>query len=258
MWVHLKNNEIKKRICCFLQYIKQKIGCASFPFICIFCLEKADQALDLCQDCAQYLPWLKQTCRSCAIPLLNPAHTICGRCLKQPFPFYKVCILFSYTTVLQRLIIGLKFHGHLLYAEILGTLLAENVKIRYQGEDWPQILIPVPLHAQRLGERGFNQALELARPLHRILKIGIDNKSCVRIRPTLAQSSLSASQRVANLKNAFRVKLTGKYEHVALLDDVMTTGQTVTELGRLLYQIGVKRIDVWCCARTHLEPINLI
>lgn len=255
MSIHRTSDRIKKRIDTLLKYIKQKIRCTGFPFICIFCLDKADQTLDLCQDCAQHLPWLKQACRTCAVPLLNSTTTICGRCLKQPFPFHKVCILFSYTTVLQRLIVGLKFHGHLLYAEILGQLLAESVKIRYQGDHWPQIIIPVPLHTQRLRARGFNQALELARPLQRILNIGIDYRSCVRIRPTVAQSTLSAAQRVANLKNAFRVKLAGKYEHIALLDDVMTTGQTVIELSRVLYQSGVKRVDVWCCARTHLGSL---
>lgn len=258
MSINLKKDHTKKGIHSVLQSIKQTIQCIGLPFICIFCLGKAGRALDLCQDCAQYLPWLKHGCRSCAIPLLNSTATVCGRCLKQPFPFYKVCVLFSYTTVIQRLIVGLKFHGHLLYAEILGQLLAESIKMDYQGQDWPQILIPVPLHTQRLRERGFNQAMELARPLQRILNIRIDYKSCVRIRPTLAQSTLSAPQRIANLKNAFQVKLARKYEHVALLDDVMTTGQTVIELGRLLYQIGVKRVDVWCCARTHLGSLTQI
>lgn len=236
----------------FIKHIKEKIQRMSFPFTCLFCLEETTRSLDLCADCEQYLPWLKQICRYCAMPLIHPSHTVCGRCLTKPFPFHKTCILFSYTSVLQRFITGLKFHGRLLYAEILGQLLAEHLKKRYQGEKWPQVLIPVPLHAQRLRERGFNQCIEIARPIQRSLTIAVDYKSCIRIRPTLAQSGLSASQRIVNLENAFRIKFDREYEHVALLDDVMTTGQTLIELGRLVYQAGVKRIDVWCCARTHL------
>ncbi|MEN9916293.1 MAG: competence protein [Pseudomonadota bacterium] len=157
----------------------------------------------------------------------------------------------SYTEIIKKMITGLKFQQKLIYAHILGTLLAEKISAQYQDETLPDVIIPVPLHKKRLYERGFNQAIELARPISKILNIRIDCKSCERVRNTAAQSMLPAKQRSNNVKNAFVAKQ-NHGQHIALLDDVMTTGHTLIELSRALYDVGVKRIDVWCCARTYL------
>ncbi|MES2141340.1 MAG: ComF family protein [Pseudomonadota bacterium] len=225
-----------------------------FPFTCILCCEEARREIDLCLDCEKNLPWLDHICTHCAAPLCLEANAICGTCLKKPFPFYKTYILFSYTEPIRKLITGIKFQQRLLYANILGNLLAEKIELSYQEEQLPHVIIPVPLHKKRLRERGFNQAMEIARPIQKKLKIPIDYKSCQRVRNTVAQSTLLANQRSTNVKKAFAITEQKNVinKHIALLDDVMTTGHTLIELSSSLYDAGVKRIDVWCCARTYL------
>jgi ComF family protein len=114
----------------------------------------------------------------------------------------------------------------------------------------PQALIPVPLHAGRLRERGYNQALELAKPLARAFGIELRNDVLARTRATSAQSNLDADARHRNLRGAFAVAPnTTLPAHVALFDDVMTTGTTLRECARTLVSAGVERVDVWAVAR---------
>lgn len=239
-WIRIAKKELIHRI---------------LPFICILCSEKTTRGIDLCLDCEKNLSWLGHACIHCATPLYIEANNICGACLKKPFPFYKTCIPFSYTGVIRKLIAELKFQQRLLYATILGSLLVEHIRLTYQKEHFPHLIIPVPLHKKRLCQRGFNQVMEIARPINKKLKIPIDYKSCLRVRNTLSQSELPANQRRTNIKNAFALQTQTNLfnQHIALLDDVMTTGHTLTELSRILYDAGVKRIDVWCCARTYLD-----
>lgn len=185
-------------------------------------------------------------------PLAFPTQSACGTCLKKPLPFHKLYVFFSYTEIIKKFVIGLKFQQRLVYAHILGALLAEKISSQYQNEKLPDIIIPIPLHKKRLNERGFNQVIELARPISKKLNIPIDYKRCKRIVNTAAQSKLPANQRSNNMKNAFVAHRNLAYQHIALLDDVITTGHTITEMSRALYNVGVKRIDVWCCARTYL------
>ena len=239
----------------WLRIAKKELIDRILPYTCILCSEETKRTVDLCLDCEKNLSWLGHVCIHCAASLPLETNAMCGACLKKPFPFYKTCIPFSYTGAIRKLISGLKFQQRLLYATILGNLLAEQIKLRYQNEHLPNLIIPVPLHTKRLRGRGFNQVMEIARPINKKLKISIDYKSCLRVRNTLAQSELPAGQRRTNVKNAFALQKQKNLlnQHIALLDDVMTTGHTLTELSRILYDAGVKRIDVWCCARTYLN-----
>lgn len=179
-----------------------------------------------------------------------PSPGFCNACLLQQPPFRAVHALFAYQEPVISLILDLKFRQRLAYARIFGELLAERVKSQwYASKVLPDLLIPVPLHEKRLQERGFNQALELARPLAATLPLSLDWKSVRRLENTLPQRSLTASKREKNMKNAFAVEndFTGK--SIAILDDVMTTGATVTELSRALLARGADSIDIWCCAR---------
>lgn len=236
-----------------LKKINKSITQCFFPYHCILCHEQAGRELDLCIECEKSLPWLKDVCLYCAAPLGFTIQSACGTCLKKPLPFHKLCILFSYTEIIKKMVTGLKFQQRLIYAHVLGTLLAEKIHSDYLTEKLPDIIIPVPLHKKRLCERGFNQAIELARPISRYLNIRIDYKRCKRVINTKAQSMLPANQRSGNVKNAFVAHQSLANQHVALLDDVMTTGHTLIEMSHALYDVGVKRIDVWCCARTYLS-----
>lgn len=132
----------------------------------------------------------------------------------------------------------------------LGSLMAEDITRRKLT--LPDILLPVPLHSSRLRQRGYNQALELARPIAKQLGLQLDTRSCTRKKLTSDQVGLSASKRKTNLKGAFEVNCSFKDKHVAVIDDVMTTGSTVNELSQQLIRAGARQVDVWVCARAVL------
>jgi len=122
------------------------------------------------------------------------------------------------------------------------------------GDSAPEALVPVPLHRARLRERGFNQAVEIARPLAARLGIELDLNCCERVRNTAEQTRLDAAQRSRNLRDAFRVVRQVPYRHVAIVDDVLTTGSTVASLAGTLRAAGVEEIEVWSCARAFVVP----
>lgn len=225
---------------------------------CVLCGARGQQDMAICLPCKVALPWLGTGCNRCALPLLSlpeiSSGQLCAACLIMPPPYTKTIALCRYEQPVDRLIMGLKFNQKLVYARLLGELMAEHLlQNGYQvAEDRPECLIPVPLHPQRLRERGFNQVIELARPIANKLRLPIDRQSCQRVRSTEAQSALPAVQRQHNVKGAFAIVEGFNAKHVAVLDDVMTTGHTMAELCQELQKAGVERIDVWCCARTEL------
>jgi ComF family protein len=147
---------------------------------------------------------------------------------------------------LDKLIQRFKFDGDLAAGRLLGELLADYLAA---AGDKPDCIVPVPLHPSRLKERGFNQAVELARPVNRRLKIPVRLDLCERVRATEVQSKLDAAERKKNLRDAFAVKRSVDGLHLALLDDVVTTGVTVETLARVLRDSGAKAVTVWSVAR---------
>lgn len=224
-----------------------------FPSICAFCNINSNREIDLCTTCEQDLPFLKNYCLYCAQPLPEK-QIVCGHCLKNRPPITRIFSLFHYQTPIDQLIVGLKFNNRLVNAKILGTLFANYLHGYYQKHDTkPEIIIPVPLHPNRLYERGYNQALELARPIAAMLQIPINHQLIKRIKNTQAQSLLSAKKRGQNINQAFTIIKNLKHEYVAIVDDVITTGSTIVELCKTLRQQNVKKIDVWCCAKAHFS-----
>lgn len=128
--------------------------------------------------------------------------------------------------------------------------MAERLASHYSNCAKAEYIIPVPLHRKRLTERGFNQALELARPISHKLKIPLALNICQRTQNTHPQSSITAMDRECNMKNAFSVAQNFSAKHVLIIDDVMTTGNTVSELSFILKAAQVKQVDVCCAART--------
>jgi ComF family protein len=113
----------------------------------------------------------------------------------------------------------------------------------------PDVLLPIPLHSKRLRERGYNQALELARPIAAEWGVPLDFNSCTRKKETTEQIGLSAKLRRSNLKGAFELKDNFQGKRIVIVDDVMTTGNTVSELSRQLLRAGASSVDIWVCAR---------
>lgn len=232
----------------------KKIYAWLLPYHCILCGFASTRTQDLCEDCHHYFPAMPNACPQCAASLLEHENKVlCGMCLKQPPPFDLTHALYLYQKPITHLIMNLKFHGTLINAKILSRHLIEKIPEWYAGKPLPQAIFPVPLHPKRLQERGFNQALEIAKPIARALKLPLDYTSCIRHKTTNAQATLSASERHANIKNAFTLLHPIPYQHIAVIDDVITTGQTMREFCSILKQNPLQQIDVWCCARASLH-----
>ena len=223
---------------------------ALFPATCVLCGCDAAGELDLCAACRADLPRVLLPCPRCGLPLATENETECGACVTAPPAFTQTVVPFRYDEPVKHLIHALKFNQKLYVARVLGELMAEHCA--QQGAR-PDVIIPVPLHTGRLRERGFNQALELARPIAARLNIPINVHTCVRTRRTAAQSDLPADQRAKNIKGAFELKEQLQVRRVAIIDDVMTTGATVDELARTLIAHGVEDVHIWVCARAILK-----
>jgi ComF family protein len=218
-----------------------------YPPTCVLCGDPGSEDRDLCSPCSAALPVRRRGCSRCGANLSVERDVVCGRCQQHPPFFDATFALFDYEEPVRHLIRGLKFHRRYAYGRLLGGLLAEHMASH--PEHRPELIIPVPLHPVRYRERGFNQTAEIARELWRQLGIPVDAETVSRVRSTTAQAGLSADERRTNIRHAFRLVRPCPQRHVALLDDVVTTGATVNELAKLLKNSGVERVDVWCCAR---------
>ena len=221
------------------------------PTNCLLCETQVDSGSKVCPACLEALPYnYHPTCHRCALPLEDPKNTLCGQCQQHPPAWDFALSTFSYTHPIDKLIQSMKFHDKLDVAYLLGTLMHNFIKSHYliHKRKLPELLIPVPLHRTRLRERGFNQAIELARPLSQHFAISINKHACQRTVATKPQSDLNMHDRARNLRQAFQADVI-PVSHVAIIDDVMTTGHTIEEVSKSLRFAGVKQIDVWVCAR---------
>ncbi|MCP5419290.1 MAG: ComF family protein [Gammaproteobacteria bacterium] len=242
--VHAVNRSALDRV---YQWSK-KLQLRCFPATCLLCGAPGEGDRDLCVACQRDLPQNRSACPCCATPLVNATEARCGQCQRQPPVFARSVAPWLYREPLDYLIKSLKFQGRLSVARLLGDLLGGELVRRDCPR--PQAIIPVPLHASRMRERGFNQALELARPLARKLELPLLAAAVKRVRPTPPQMQLDAASRRGNVRGAFIVARALSLRHVAVLDDVMTTGSTVTEVARVLRTAGVEEISIWACGRT--------
>jgi ComF family protein len=156
--------------------------------------------------------------------------------------------LFLYEAPVDSMITRLKFGHELVFARVLGTLLARSR--RSSGQVLPECIVPVPLHRRRLVERGFNQSAEIARHVAPRLGVKVLPRLLHRLRDTSAQSGLDAAARARNIDQAFGIGRKCRVpRRVALLDDVLTTGATAQAAARVLKSAGCERVELWVCAR---------
>jgi len=209
---------------------------------CLLCADISERNL-LCDACAAELPRLPQErCPRCALP--TPNSEICGRCLANPPHYDSTQSAFVYDFPLDRLIQSFKYGHQLALAAYLGRQIAALA----EGVEADRI-IPLPLHPERLRERGFNQALELARPVGRATGLPIDSQSCQRVRHTPAQAALAWRERVKNIRGAFHCTQDFSGKRLLLIDDVMTTGASLDECARTLKLHGAASVSVLVVAR---------
>jgi len=218
------------------------------PARCHFC-QAPGAARGACADCSAALPWNHHACRACGLPL--PAvdgASACANCLREAPPQECSWAAFRYAAPVAQAIVDLKFHGRLAPAHVLGGLMAQRLAQR--PEPLPDLLIPVPLSPGRLRRRGYNQALELGRVLARTLSLEFAPHAARRVRATAEQTRLDAAGRRRNVRGAFAVQASVvRGRHVALLDDVVTTGATMAELARAAGTAGAARVEAWAAAR---------
>jgi ComF family protein len=193
---------------------------------------------------------LLHSCQRCSLPLPDGARNVlCAACLRNPPALDGCFALFGYQPPIDQWIHSLKFGRDLATARLLGELLLAELVAGGLPMAGAPALLPVPLHTRRLRRRGYNQSLEIARPL---IRNGLDLSGCrcQRSRHTSAQSSLPARHRHRNIRGAFSVRGRLEDPHILLIDDVMTTGATLNELARTLKAAGAARVDACVIART--------
>jgi ComF family protein len=208
---------------------------------CQFCGGSGGPGL-LCPGCAAELPALPAHCPRCATPI--PGGALCGDCLIRPPAFDHTTALWRYEFPCDRMIQALKYHARLALAGFFAGMLASKPLARVD------LIVPMPLHPTRLAGRGFNQAVEIARPLSRLIAIPAELHGARRVKNTVPQTDLPYEERAKNVRGTFACGLDLSGLAIAIVDDVMTTGATLNELARTLKLAGAARVENWVIART--------
>lgn len=232
------------------------------PGLCVLCKAPSLRALDLCGPCEAELPWITTGCVICALPLdqlpavqfpLAEHRTVtCGQCLTAP-PIFDSCrAAFAYREPVIGMIRRFKHYQSFKDGWILGELLSRHLQHALHPGNRPDVIVPVPAHWRRRWRRGYNQTELLARHLSQRLGIPTQRHLLRADHHHAPQQSLGRAERRANLHDAFTAGRKGDIEglHIALLDDVVTTGATGDELAQLLKHQGAMEVEVWSLART--------
>lgn len=216
---------------------------------CLFCQAKPQHPdLGLCLACEAQLPHTTNSCQRCGTELtINLA--ACGRCLENSSIMDKTVVALRYQDSAQQLLTQFKFHQHLPSGTILARMLAKKIQASYINQFLPEIIIPTPIHTKRLRERGFNQSYFISQQLARVLNLPIDQTILTRIKNSRPQSSVDAKDRKKNVRGAFSLQK-HSYQHIAIVDDVITTGNTISELCQLVRSETQVKIHVWACCKT--------
>ncbi len=215
-----------------------------FPRRCFLCWARTTRASHLCAECEHELPILPQVCLKCAIRIKQRSK-LCQRCTKNAPAFDDVLACYAYQNPITRWITGFKFYEKFNYTHVFIDALLKKVTPHPR----PDCIVPLPLHPKRLKERGFNQAIVIAVPVAHALNCPLIRHDVHRVIDTLPQRSLKARARAKNVTDAFATSRRFDNLRVAIIDDVMTTGETANALARTLKNAGAKTVEVWCIAR---------
>lgn len=212
------------------------------PLPCWLCGAETARG-QLCAPCVDELPWLpNRRCEICALPLASGR--VCGACLDHPPRFDCVEAALAYQFPVDALVRAFKYGGRLALGRVLGGLLASRVAGQVDA------IVPMPLASARLAERGYNQALEMARVVSAVTGIPLLPDACRKVTDTPPQASLPWKERARNVRRAFVCDRDLAGRRIAVLDDVLTTGATLNELARVLRKAGAAEVRGWIVART--------
>jgi ComF family protein len=206
---------------------------------------------NICPPCSAELPHNRSACALCSLPLPGQPGKVCGACLKKSPPWDGAIAGLKYEFPIDQLVRRFKYRRNLACGQALGRILLASISI--SGGSLPQAIVPVPLHRSRLFARTFNQAHVLAQQLSKALEIPVLHALLTRTRRTRAQSGLDFSQRGKNVRGAFSCHQHG-LKHIAIVDDVMTTGKTLEECTWSLKRAGAETVTAWVAARALCEP----
>ena len=221
--------------------VNGRLGARPPRWPCELCGDPAGTS-GICAPCRADLPWIGNACPGCARPM--HASAPCAECMAQPRAWSAVVAPLAWRFPVDALVTRFKYAGALHFGALLGRLLAERCAGRAVDG-----VVPVPLHRARLAERGFNQAVELARPLAAALDVPLLHGVARRVLATPPQAGLPAAGRRRNLAGAFVAGPGASGLRLAIVDDVFTTGSTAEGLARALYDAGAAGIEVWTVAR---------
>ena len=218
-----------------------------WPDHCALCVTALRPRLPhlLCTHCWQDLPWLGTQCRHCASPLSTPG--VCGACLQHPLVHGRTLAALEHRAEGQYLVAKLKFQRGFREAQTLGFCMSGMVQFNYAPSDLPTALLSTPMSWWGLAKRGYNQSSLLAQVLSKNLAIPIIRP--LRRRQGAAQRTLNRRARHKLGASAFPANKTLQHRHVAIVDDVLTTGSTVQAMATALTHLGARRVDVWCGTR---------
>ena len=210
---------------------------------CLLCASPGANQIGLCGACLADLP--RHPATSCPQCGLASDGNVCGSCISSPPDFDVTTAVFLYSFPVDTMMQRYKYGSMLNISQTFGQLLSEKAALVNVD-----LIIPMPMHPARLKERGFNQALEIAKVLAKNHADKLDYKTAIRQKLTPPQASLPLKERVKNIKGAFKVNgdLSGK--RIALVDDVMTTGASLNELAKTLKKTGAAHVECWVIART--------
>jgi len=203
-------------------------------------------SLPLCKDCSEELPTIGIACKVCALPMVASSEYLCGECLKKNPTFDRVYSPLNYSGQVPTLINRFKHRGHIQTGKQLSEYLLQTC---IHAADRPDALVAVPLHWRHQLMRGFNQAEVIAKYLAKRLDIPLIHP-LRKVAATRHQQQLNRRQRMVNNQHAFKLKHTVDYSHLAIVDDVMTTGATAETLSAIFKRNGVQKVSVYALART--------
>lgn len=214
-----------------------------YPKRCPVCHNILQGTGDFCPSCRKKLHYIQEPrCKKCGKALGRPEQEYCRDCMRFPHSFDRGAAVFAYDKIMQHSIAMFKYHNRREYAEVYAEEMYRRYR-RFLQLCAPDVILPVPVHALKKRQRGFNQAELVARELGKKTGILVDTGYLVRIQKTTPQKELSRQQRKANLRKAFDIREKGvSYERVLLIDDIYTTGATMDAISDILKENGVKKV----------------
>jgi ComF family protein len=229
---------------------------------CLVCHQENCNRQGLCDDCMATLlaGGVRSGCITCGAVVVEENQQVCEGCILIPKPWDSLIICHRYDQIIKQLLWQYKFHGDFMAGAILAKVFSKRLKqlIETQVVIRPDILLPVPIHQKRLRQRGFNQTAYFAKMIGREIGAQVNGRMISRVKYVKPQAGLSRAQRLMNVKNAFQVKSANNYQHVAIIEDVVTTGSTVLAMTEALLQTGkVHKVSIWSLAKSiSIETIS--